>query len=72
MSESKSKVIFRRSNAGFEANDPEGWNDTAILSFYDKATAPNLMEKIEEHPDPTPENVVKAKKRKRKTGEYRY
>ena len=39
MTESKSKLVFRRSKVGFEANDPAGWDDLAIIKAYDSAVS---------------------------------
>ena len=43
MSGTKSKTIFRRSKVGFEASDPSGWNDLAIIKAYDSAIATDLI-----------------------------
>jgi len=48
MSVTKSKVVFRRSKIGFEASDPTGWNDLAIIKAYDSAVATDLkMDDVE-------------------------
>ena len=53
MSVSKSKaVVFHRSKSGFEASDPTGWNDLAIIKAYDAAVAPDL--KMEDFEDDNP------------------
>ena len=52
MSAGKSKtVVFHRSKIGFEATDPVGWNDLAIIKAYDTAVATDLkMDDFDDNP----------------------